>query len=99
MKFELVATEFFIEQIEDLDKKSKDQIKEKIDLISSNPFRFKRIHAKTVNNVFRVRLNLQNNEIRLIYAVLSPNIVLVCLLDRKNNYTYLEKYLGKLLDK
>ena len=99
MKFELVATEFFIEQIEDLDKKSKDQIKEKIDLISSNPFRFKRIHAKTVNNVFRVRLNLQNNEIRLIYAVLSPNIVLVCLLDRKNNYTDLEKYLGKLLDK
>ena len=99
MKFELVATEFFIEQIEDLDKKSKDQIKEKIDLISSNPFRFKRIHAKTVNNVFRVRLNLQNNEIRLIYAVLSPNIVLVCLLDRKNNYTDLEKYLGKFLDK
>ncbi len=68
-------------------------------MISSNPFRFKRIHAKTVNNVFRVRLNLQNNEIRLIYAVLSPNIVLVCLLDRKNNYTDLEKYLGKLLDK
>ena len=94
MKFELVATEYFIEQIEDLDKKSKDQIKEKIELISSNPFRFKRIHAKTVNNVFRVRLNLQNNEIRLIYAVLSPNIVLVCLLDRKNNYTDLDKYLG-----
>ncbi len=97
MKFELVATEFFIEQIEDLDKKSKDQIKEKIDLISSNPFRFKRIHTKTVPNVFRVRLNLQNKEIRLIYAVLSPNIVLVCLLDRKNNYTDLEKYLGKIL--
>ena len=96
MKFELVATEFFIEQIENLDKKSKDQIKEKIDLISSNPFKFKRIHAKTLNNVFRVRLNLQSKEIRLIYAVLSPNIVLVCLLDRKNNYTDLEKYLRKI---
>ncbi len=96
MKFELVATEFFIEQIEDLDKKSKDQIKEKIELISSNPFRFKRIHTKTIHNVFRVRLNLQSKEIRLIYAVLSPNIVLVCLLDRKNNYKDLEKYLGKL---
>ena len=95
-KFKLVATEFFIEQIEDLDKKSKDQIKEKIDLISSDPFRFKRIHAKTVHNVFRVRLNLRSKEIRLIYAVLSPNIILVCLLDRKNNYTDLEKYLGKI---
>ena len=48
MKFELVATEFFIEQIRDLDRKSKDQIKEKINLISSDPFRFKRIHSKTV---------------------------------------------------
>ena len=96
MKFELVATEFFIEQIENLDKKSKDQIKEKINLISLNPFRFKRIHSKTVHNVFRVRLNIQSNETRLIYAVLSPNIVLICLLNRKNNYTDLEKHLQEL---
>jgi len=96
MKFELVATEFFIEQIRDLDRKSKDQIKEKINLISSDPFRFKRIHSKTVHNVFRVRLNIQSKEMRLIYAVSSPNIILVCLLNRKNNYTDLEKYLGKL---
>ncbi len=96
MKFEVVATEFFIEQIENLDKKSKEQIKEKIKLISVNPFRFKRIHSKTVHNVFRVRLNIQSNETRLIYAVLSPNIVLVCLLNRKNNYSDLEKYLEKI---
>ncbi len=95
MKFEVVATEFFIEQIENLDKKSKEQIK-KIKLISANPFRFKRIHSKTVHNVFRVRLNIQSNETRLIYAVLSPNIVLVCLLNRINNYTDLEKYLEKI---
>jgi len=96
MKFELVATEFFIEQIRDLDRKSKDQIKEKINLISSDPFRFKRIHSKTVHNVFRVRLNIRGNETRLIYALVAPNIILVCLLNRKNNYTDLEKYLGKL---
>jgi mRNA-degrading endonuclease RelE of RelBE toxin-antitoxin system len=96
MKFELVATEFFIDQIENLDQKSRDQIKEKIKLISSNPFRFKRIHSKTIHNLFRVRLNIQSNETRLIYAVLSPNIVLICLLDRKNNYTDLEKYLENL---
>ncbi|KAF5412327.1 MAG: hypothetical protein C5S47_01585 [Candidatus Methanogasteraceae archaeon] len=33
---------------------------------------------------------------RLIYAVLSPNIILVCLLDRKDDYTDLEKYLKEL---
>lgn len=96
MIFEVVATEFFIEQNENLDQISKGQIKEKIELISENPFRFKRIHSKTVHNVFRVRLNIQSNEMRLIYAVLSPNIVLVCLLNRKNNYSDLEKYLEKI---
>ncbi|NMG83146.1 MAG: hypothetical protein GIS02_02940 [Methanosarcinales archaeon] len=96
MKFELVATEIFIEQIQNLDKKSKEQIKNKIDMISSNPFRFKRIHSKTVHNLFRVRLNIRGNETRLIYAVLSPNIILVCLLNRKNDYTDLEKYLREL---
>ena len=40
MKFEVVATEFFIEQIENLDGIYKEQIKEKIKLISANPFRF-----------------------------------------------------------
>jgi len=40
MKFEVVATEFFIEQIENLDEKSKEHIKEKIKLISANPFGF-----------------------------------------------------------
>jgi len=97
MKFKLVATEFFIRQIEKLDKKSKNQIKEKIQLISSKPFRFKRLHSKTVHNVFRVRLNIQNKEVRLIYTVLSPNIILICLLDRKNDYKDLEKYLEKLV--
>jgi len=96
MKFEVVATEFFIEQIENLDEKSKEQVKDKIKLILANPFRFKRIHSNTVHNVFRVRLNIQSNETRLIYAVLSPNIVLVCLLNRKNNNTDLEKYLEKI---
>ncbi len=95
MKFELVATEIFIEQIENLDKKSKEQIKKKIDLISSNPFRYKRIHSKTVHNLFRVRLNIWS-EMRLIYAVLSPNIILVCSLDQKDDYADLEKYLKEL---
>jgi hypothetical protein len=33
MKFELVVTEFFVSQIEELDRKSKDLIQEKIKLI------------------------------------------------------------------
>ena len=54
MKFELVATDFFVQQIEDMDQKSKKIIKDKIELVLTNPFRFKRLHSKIVRNVFRV---------------------------------------------
>ena len=51
MKFELVATEFFIEQIRDLDRKSKDPIKEKISL---------NIRCKEMRLIYAVLSNVLN---------------------------------------
>ncbi len=96
MSFAVKALEFFIRQVESLDEKGKRQIREKIALIKDNPFRFKRIHSKKFNKVFRVRLSLQGKETRLIYVVLEPNILIVCLLERKKGYKGLEKYLKKI---
>lgn len=96
MSFRVKALEFFIQQLEKLDEKSKGIIREKIRLIKENPFRFKRIHSRKFNKVFRARLNLQGKETRLIYVVLEPNIVIVCLLERKKGYRDLEKYLSKI---
>ncbi len=96
MSFKIKALDFFLRQIEKLDEKSKRIIKQKIQIIKENPFKFKRIHSKRFNRVFRVRLNLKGKETRLIYVVLEPNIVIVCLLERKNDYRDLEKYLSKI---
>ena len=96
MTYKIKVLDIFLNQIKDLDKKSKDIIKEKIDLIKENPFRFKRIHSRLFTKVFRVRLNIQRRESRLIYVVLKPNVILVCLLSRKNDYKDLEKYLKKI---
>ncbi|MFH1545605.1 MAG: hypothetical protein ABIE23_06000 [archaeon] len=96
MSFRVEALEFFLKQIKKIDEKSKRIIQEKIALIKENPFRFKRIHSKKFHKVFRVRLNLQGKETRLIYIVLEPNILIVCLLERKKNYRDLEKYLSKI---
>ncbi|MEK6972594.1 MAG: hypothetical protein AABW72_00950 [archaeon] len=96
MTFDTKSTEFFVKQISSLDLNSKKLIKNKIDLIKENPFHFKRIHSKRFNKVFRVRLNIQGKETRLIYVVLEPNIILVCLLDRNKDYCDLEKYLAKI---
>lgn len=96
MNFQLKASECFLKQLEVLDKHSKELIQSKINLIKENPFHFKRIHSKQFGKVFRVRLSIQNKETRLIYAILEPNIILVCLLERKNDYKDLEKYLSKI---
>tara|TARA_Y100000310_G_C20167884_1_gene572234 strand:+ start:243 stop:539 length:297 start_codon:yes stop_codon:yes gene_type:complete len=96
MNFKIKALKVFQTQVEKLDKKSKQLIYEKIQLIKTNPYRYKRIHSKNYSKVFRVRFNINFKETRLIYAVIEPNIILVCLLERKKNYKDLEKYLKKI---
>ena len=96
MSFKIISSGTFVRQAAKLDKKSKRVVKEKIELIKANPFRFKRIHSKHFNKVFRIRLNLQGKESRLIYVVLEPNIILACLFERKKGYRDLKKYLSKI---
>lgn len=96
MSYEIAATKIFLEQIEKLNAKNKKQIENKIDLIKQNPFRFKAIHSKLFSRVFRVRLNIDSKETRLIYILLGSKIILVCLLDRSGDYKDLESYLAKV---
>jgi len=96
MSYTIKALEIFKEQIERLDEKSKRIIKNKIDLIKLNPYRYKRVHSNLFSKVFRIRLTINNKENRLIYVILEPNIILVCLLDREKDYKDLEKYLFKI---
>lgn len=96
MSFNIIPLESFIKQIERLDKKSRKLIDSKIDLLKTNPYRYKRLHSKKFKKVFRIRLNINKKETRLIYLVLEPNIILVCLLERKKGYKELEKILNKI---
>ena len=96
MEFIIKALEIFQEQIRELDEKSKRIIKNKIELIKINPYRYKRVHSRLFSKVFRIRLAINNKETRLIYVVIEPNIILVCLLDREKNYKDLERYLRKI---
>ncbi|MBU1129645.1 MAG: hypothetical protein KJ949_03380 [Nanoarchaeota archaeon] len=96
MIFKTIPSKIFLKQISGLNKKSKKIIKDKIDLIKENPYRFKRILSKSFSKVFRVRLSIERKETRLIYLIIEPNIILVCLLDRKKDYKDLEKYLSKI---
>ena len=96
MTFAVKLSPVMVEQLNNLDDKSKKIIWEKIKLIEENPFHFKKIHSQRFRKVFRVRLSIQGRETRLIYVVLEPNIIIACLLERKRDYKDMEKYLKKI---
>jgi len=96
MKFQIKSLKFFRKQISQLDKKSKRIIDNKIQIIKQNPYRYKKLHSHKFSKVFRIRLRIKKQELRLIYVVVEPNIILVCLLDRGKDYKNLEKYLGMI---
>ncbi len=98
MSFKIIPSKILLKQIKDLklDEKSKRILNNKIDLIKENPYRFKCIHSKLFSKTFRIKLNMKNKEYRLIYIIIEPNIILVCLLERKKGYKDLEKYLHKI---
>lgn len=96
MKYEIKALEFFKEQIQSLDEKSRRIINDKIEILKQNPYRYKRIHSSLYSKVFRIRFTIESRETRMIYAIIEPNIILVCLLNRKNDYKDLDKYLSRI---
>lgn len=95
MKFKLVSTKDFQEQSKNLDKKTKRIIDNKLDLILENPFRFKALKSSG-HRLFRIPFKINSKEMRLIYKIIKPNIILICLLERKHNYKDLKKYLKNL---
>ena len=96
MRYSVISSKDFKKQFDKLNDKSKRIIYDKIQLIKENPFKYKKIHSRLYSKVFRIRLKIQSKEIRLIYVIINPNIILVCLLDRKKDYQNLEKYLKKI---
>ena len=96
MNFKIIPSNNFNKQLKKLSFNSRKMIYDKIQLVKQNPYRYKKIHSNKFSRVFRIRFNLDKQETRLIYVVLEPNIILVCLLDRSKDYKDLEKYLKKI---
>ncbi len=96
MIHQLKSLEEFKKQFDKLNKKSKRIVYDKIQLIKQNSYRYKRLNTKYISKLFRVRLNIQSKETRLIYVIIEPNIILICFLDRKKDYKDWKKYLKKI---
>ena len=93
MTFSVRPTRLFLKQLESISRGARQLIKKKIVLVSQNPYHFKSIRSRFCSKVFRVRLNIDGKECRMIYAVIEPNVIIVCILERKHGYADLERFM------
>ena len=94
MEFILKPSLFFLEQVDELSDKAKRIIEDKLRLLKINPFRFKRIEGHNLF-LFRIRFEDNRKEKRVIYLIDKPNMELICILDRDNEYKDLRGYLKR----
>ena len=94
MEYELIPTEFFLGQIEDLSDEAAKLIEEKLKLVRINPFRYKRIEGYNLF-LFRIRFEDERKEKRIIYLVDKPKVRISCILDRSSEYKQLRKFLKR----
>ena len=94
MDFILKPSHFFLEQVQDLNDKSKRIVERKLVLVKTNPYRFKRIHGYSLF-LFRIRFEDGRKEKRIVYLIDKPFVKILCILDRDKGYKDLKKYLKK----
>jgi mRNA-degrading endonuclease RelE of RelBE toxin-antitoxin system len=70
LKFNLIPTKYFIKQFSKLNEKEKNLINSKLEILKTNPFKFKKLSG--FKNTFEVKITIKNSYSRLIYVVFSP---------------------------
>ncbi len=94
MKYELIPSRFFLEQLDGLSKESKKLIESKLLLVKTNPYRFKKLEGFKLF-LFRIRFQDNKKEKRVIYLVDKPKVKILCIIDRDNDYKDLRSFLKR----
>ena len=94
MEYEIIPSEFFLEQIDELSNEAAKLIEQKLLLVKINPYRFKRIEGYKLF-LFRIRFEDKRKEKRIVYLVNKPKVKVLCILDRNSEYKQLRKFLKK----
>ncbi|MBS3155670.1 hypothetical protein J4413_00345 [Candidatus Woesearchaeota archaeon] len=91
-RFQFKFTSYFLKQWKGYDKRTKDLVQEKINLIKQNPFRFPKHEGYRF--VFKVKLSVGQRYSRLMYAVFMPDtkhITILGVFDRSASYKDFER--------
>jgi mRNA-degrading endonuclease RelE of RelBE toxin-antitoxin system len=95
--YDIRFSSFFERQWLGYGKKARDLIRDKIELIKENPYRFQ--SHKGYHRVFKVKLNIESSYSRLMYAVYYPDnesIMILGIFPRGRDYKDFERMFGFL---
>jgi len=95
MKYEVIPSNFFLEQLDSLKEKTLEILDEKIQLLEINPARNKQIVGYP-ENLFRIRFVDYGISKRLIYGIEGKIVKLFFILNRSKNYKEMKSYLKKV---
>lgn len=95
MSYELKVSEVCYKQIEQLGSRTVTQLYRKLQMVKLDPFRFKALKGFGIP-VFRLRFSDQRRDMRLIYAVTANVILLLCILERSDDYRELVRIMKDL---
>lgn len=95
MKYKVLPTKIFLEQLQELTDKSVRIIRDKINILGQNPFHFKKLVGYNLF-LFRIRFEDNRKEKRIVYLVEKNEVTLLFILDRDKEYKDLEKYIRKV---
>lgn len=90
--YTIIPTRHFLKQVVNLDKETRTVLGEKIELLRTNPFRFKKIHGYR-GTILRIRFSAKGKGKRLVYEVRGGSIILWAIFDRDKEYKELKRYL------
>lgn len=94
MEYVLRPARLFLEQVGELSAEAAKLIEEKLNIVKTNPFHYKRIHGQNLF-LFRIRFEDNHKEKRVIYLVDKPYVDILFILDRDNEYKDLRRYLKR----
>ena len=92
MEYILTPSTFFLEQVDELSDKAARIVEEKLKLLKINPFRFKKPEGFDLF-LFRIRLEDNQKEKRVVYLVNKPEVKIICIIDRDSSYQKLREFL------
>lgn len=95
MTFSLKPSKVFLSQVREFSAEERLLIAEKLELAKLNPFRYKSLSVPGLSKVLEMKITLGGLYSRIVYTIHGSELLVECVINRKNDFRDLLKLLYK----